>query len=283
MVETRGSLIAAATGALSAAGFQDARRHARQLVAAALAISQSDLFGHPDQPVDEHQIKRIWIMIGRVLEDEPLSRIVQRREFWGLQFALSADTLDPRPETEAVVEATLRRIADRHADIHFLDLGTGTGCLLLALLSEFPKALGVGIDIAEGAVRTATYNAAALGFANRALFFVSDWGTAIAGKFDAIVTNPPYLATEEFMLLPRAVACHDPSKALDGGEDGLQAYRAIARDLPRLLADGGIFATEVGVGQADAVAEVVTAYGLVFDGDEKDLRGISRCLIARPG
>jgi release factor glutamine methyltransferase len=282
VVETRGSLVAAAAAALSAAGFEDGRRYSRRLVAAALAISQVDLFGHPDQAVDQHQISRVRVMLGRMLAHEPLSRILQQREFWGLRFALSVDTLDPRPETETVVEAVLRRIPERRAHFRFLDLGTGTGCLLLALLSEFPRACGVGVDITEGAVKTAMCNAATLGFSDRAFFYVSDWGTAVSGKFDVIVSNPPYISTGELGLLPREVACHDPLQALDGGEDGLAAYREIARDLPMLLTSDGIFVAEVGIRQADAVAGILAAKGLLLDGIEKDLAGIARCSVVRP-
>src|SRR6266851_2470676 len=150
-METRGSLVTEVAGALFAAGFEDPRRHARRLVASALAISRADLFGYPDRAVDDQQINRIRRMLGRMVEREPLSRILGRREFWGLEFALSAETFDPRPETETVVEAVLTRNADRRAPLRFLDLGTGTGCLLLALLGEFPAASGVGIDISEAA------------------------------------------------------------------------------------------------------------------------------------
>lgn len=283
MAQTLGSLVAATTSALSGAGFEEPRRHARRLVASALAISQADLFGHPDRTVNEQQICRLGVMLGRMLEREPLSRILARREFWGLEFMLSAETLDPRPESETVVEAVLRRRPDRHAALRFLDLGTGTGCLLLALLGEFPAASGVGIDIAEGAASTATCNAARLGFAQRALFFVGDWGGAVSGRFDAIVANPPYIASGDLALLPREVVRHDPWRALDGGEDGLEAYRAIATYLPMLLASDGIFVTEVGVRQVDAVAGILTAYGLLFDGTEKDLAGTARCVIAQAG
>jgi release factor glutamine methyltransferase len=211
---------------------------------------------------------------------EPVSRI-GRREFWGLEFALSAEhsILGRRPRN---VEATARN-PDQRAPLRFLDLGTGTGCLLLALLGEFPTASGVGIDIVEGAVRTASCNAAALGIADRALFLVGDWGAAVSAKFDAVIANPPYIATGDLRLMPREVACHDPWRALDGGEDGLRAYRAIAIHLPRLLASNGIFVAEVGVNQAEAVVAVMWTNGLVFDGIEKDLAGIPRCVIARPG
>jgi release factor glutamine methyltransferase len=222
-------------------------------------------------------------MLDRMLKREPLSRILGRREFWGLDFCLSSETLDPRPETETVVEAVLRRNRDRTAPLRFLDLGTGTGCLLLALLGEFPAAIGVGVDIAAGAVSTACHNAVRLGFADRALFFTGDWGEAVSGKFDAIVTNPPYIASGGLELLPREVACFDPWRALDGGEDGLGAYRAIAGALPALSAPEGIVATEVGVGQASRVAAILEAGGLVFDGIEEDLAGIARCVVMRLG
>jgi release factor glutamine methyltransferase len=283
MVETVGSLVAVSTSALSAAGYEDPRRHARRLVASALSITRTDLFGHPDRVVDDHQIRRVQLVLGRVVNREPLSRILGQREFWGLQFALSAETLDPRPETESVVEAVLQRIPDRQASLRILDLGTGTGCLLLALLSELPASIGVGIDIAEDAVRTASRNAASLGFAGRTLFLVSDWGAALSARFDAIVVNPPYIASTDLAVLPREVAWYDPLRALDGGKDGLDPYRAIAADLAGRLAPEGIFAAEVGADQADAVASILTASGLAFGGIEKDLSGVARCVIARRG
>lgn len=268
---------------MSAAGFGEPRRQARRLVAAALAISQSDLYSRPEGVVGDQEASRFRAMLGRLAAHEPLTRILGRREFWGLDFALSPATLDPRPETEVVVEAVLRRLPNRDAPLRLLDLGTGTGCLLLALLSELPAAYGIGIDIAEAAVKTAVANAAALGFAGRALFVVGDWATAVWGRFDGIVVNPPYIATADLPSLPREVARYDPGRALDGGKDGLKSYRRIVANLPRLLAPCGIFATEIGIGQADAVAAILSATELALDGIEKDLGGISRCVIARGG
>ena len=216
-----------------------------------------------------------------MVRGEPLSRIFGRREFWGLEFILSADTLDPRPETETVIESVLRRTPDRDAPLHLLDLGTGTGCLLLALLSELPAATGIGVDLAEGAVRTAAYNAALLGLGGRARFFVGDWATALSGRFEAILANPPYIRSEAVARLPREVACHDPRWALDGGEDGLRAYRKIAEAVPSLLSPHGILAAEIGAGQADPVAAIIKDNGLVVDGIENDLAGIARCVVAR--
>ena len=279
---TCGWLVAEAAAALSAAGAADPWRQARRLVSRALAIPQPDLFGHPDRPLDEQQVSRVRELLRRMVAGEPLSRIFGRREFWGLEFTLSTDTLDPRPETETVIEAVLRREPDRGAPHRLLDLGTGTGCLLLALLAEFPAANGVGIDIAEGAVRTAARNAAKLDLADRARFFVGDWATAVSGKFDAILANPPYIASEALALLPREVACHDPWRALDGGADGLRSHLAITEAASRLLLPHGIFATEIGAGQQDPVAAMMKENGLIVDGIEKDLAGIPRCVIGRP-
>ncbi len=280
-METRGSLVATAAAALSAAGLVNGRRQARRLVSEALALPPSDLFAHPDRTLDEQQIRRVRALLRRMVAGEPLSRIFERREFWGLEFTLSAETLDPRPETETVIEAVLRRTPIRNAPLHLLDLGTGTGCLLLALLHEFPAADGVGVDIAEGAVRTAARNAFLLGLADRARFFVGDWAVAVSSRFDAILANPPYVTSEALALLPREVACHDPWRALDGGEDGLRSYREITEVIPRLLSPDGIMVTEVGAGQADAVAAMIQTGGLVVDGIENDLAGIARCVIAR--
>jgi release factor glutamine methyltransferase len=279
-METRGSLVAEAAGRLASAGLGDPRRLARRLVATALAISPAEVFCHSDRSVEPRETDRVRHMLSRMAAREPLSRILGRREFWGLDLTLSAATLDPRPETETIVEAVLRRTPDRRAPLRFLDLGTGSGCLLLALLSEFPRASGLGVDIVEAAAATAARNAAALGLAERALFVVADWASAVSGKFDGVVANPPYIATAELALLPPEVACYDPRRALDGGEDGLAAYRAITADLPRILAPGGIFAAEVGVDQAQPVAEIIAAQGLSIEAIEKDLAGIMRCVIA---
>jgi release factor glutamine methyltransferase len=279
---TYGWLVAEVAAALSATGAADPRRQARRLVSAALAIPQPYLFGHPDRAVDEQQISRVRALLRRMVAGEPLSRIFEKREFWGLEFSLSPDTLDPRPETETVIEAVLRREPDRSAPRRLLDLGTGTGCLLLALLAEFPAASGVGIDIAEGAARTAARNAVNLGLADRACFVVGDWATAVSGNFDVVLANPPYIASEALALLPFEVACHDPWRALDGGEDGLRSQRAIAEAAPRLLSPYGMIATEIGAGQGDAVAAIMKRHSLIVDGIEKDLAGIARCVIARP-
>jgi release factor glutamine methyltransferase len=184
------------------------------------------------------------------------------REFWGLDFALSADTLDPRPESETVIEAVLGRRPERDRSFRILDLGTGSGCLLLALLSEYRAARGVGVDIAPGAAATARRNAVAVGLAARASFVVGDWGTALAGGFDIVVANAPYIASGDIPGLPREVRDFDPHVALDGGPDGLACYRAITADLKRLLVPGGLCAGEIGAGLDAAVGQLRADAGL---------------------
>lgn len=283
MVETLGSLLAAAAGALSQAGFAEPRRLARRLVASALGLSPAELLGYHEKSADEQQTSCVRRAVGRLAKHEPLSRILGQREFWGLEFGLSADTLDPRPETETVVEAVLRRVVDRKEPLRILDLGTGTGCILLALLSEFPAAIGLGIDRAPGAVATARSNAIALDMVERAHFLAGDWGTAISGRFDVIVSNPPYIAHHSLAGLPREVALYDPRHALDGGADGLGAYRSLAGSVRGLLKPLGICAFEVGMGQAPAVAEIFRASGLAIEACERDLAGVERCVVARRG
>jgi len=278
---TIGSALDTAAAALAAAGFDEPRRQARRLLAAALGLSAAEVFAHPEVALSSAQDARIAEILSRMIAREPLSRIVGRREFWGLDFLLSADTLDPRPESESVVEAVLSRVPDRGRTYRFLDLGTGTGCLLLALLAEFPRASGVGIDVAAGAARAARHNASLLGLGTRAHFAVGDWAGAIAGGFDAVVANPPYVPTEDIPQLPREVRDYDPTRALDGGSDGLGAYRAITADLPRLLRPGGLFAAEIGLGQAAAVAAIVARSGLAIDGFAADLAGVIRVVVAR--
>jgi len=274
--------ITEAAAALASAGFDEPRRRARRLVAAALGLSASEVFAYPERRVDEGGAARIGDFLRRILAHEPLSRVLGTREFWGLDFRLSSDTLDPRPETETVVEAVLARLPERDRPYRLLDLGTGNGCLLLALLSERPAATGTGVDCTFGAATAARANAVALGLAARSWFAVGDWAAAISGRFDAVVANPPYIATGTIASLPPEVRDFDPRRALDGGADGLAAYRTIVADLPRLIAPDGLFATEIGDGQGTAVAAILAAHGLAIDAFADDLAGIRRCIVARP-
>jgi release factor glutamine methyltransferase len=279
--QTIGAILDEATATLATAGLDEPRRRARRLVAAALDLSPAAVFAHPERAIDAAGAARLAAMLARMAAHEPLSRIIGRREFWGLEFVLSADTLDPRPETETIVEAVLSRLPDRRQPHWLLDLGTGSGCLLLALLSELPRAEGIGIDIAWGAAATARANAARLGLAGRASFAVGDWGAALSGGFDVVVANPPYIASPDIPGLPAAVAAYDPVRALDGGPDGLAAYRAIAAHLPRLLRPGGLFAAEIGLGQGPAVDRILRRAGLAVAPLVRDLAGHPRCLLAQ--
>jgi release factor glutamine methyltransferase len=281
MTETIGSLLDDAAARLSQAGVGEPRRMARRALGAVLEISPVEMLSRPERVVEDVQVNRARLTLGRMVAREPLSRILGRREFWGLEFALCADTLDPRPETETIVEAVLQRFPDRDRPLRLLDLGTGTGCIVLALLSEFPNAVGFGVDLSAGAATTARRNAGSLGFADRAHFLVGDWGAAISDKFEAITANPPYIADDSLAGLPREVLLHDPHLALSGGKDGLQAYRSLAMDLGRLLRPKALFFGEIGLGQEGAVAAIIRASGLVIEGYENDLGGTARCIVAR--
>jgi release factor glutamine methyltransferase len=281
VTDTLGSVFAEAGATLAGAGISEPRRRARQLLAVSLGISPTDLVIYPERALDRVETDRVRRLIGRMSRGEPLSRVLGRREFWGLDFALSDETLDPRPESETVVAAVLARVPNRDSSMTFLDMGTGTGCLLLALLSEFPAAAGFGIDISKEAAVTARRNAAALGLAARAHFLVGDWGRALAYPFDVIVANPPYIATPALAELPDQVSRYDPKRALNGGEDGLAAYRSIATQLAGLLAPSAIFVAEVGAGQARSVATILGRHGLSIEAIEHDLSAIERCVVAR--
>lgn len=278
--ETIGSTLGMAAAALQEAGFDEARRRARRLLAAALGLSAAEVFARLDRMITEDEGERVAELLTRMVKHEPLSRIVGVREFWGLEFELSPDTLDPRPESETVVEAVLARRPDRGRPYRILDLGTGTGCLLLALLSELPVAHGIGVDAAPGAVETARRNAERLGLAARAKFVVSNWAALLGQEFDIVVANPPYIASRDVERLPPEVRDFDPRRALDGGGDGLDPYRAIAVELPRLLAPDGLFVGEFGQGQERAVSALLTGAGLAVDGVLPDLAGIARCVVA---
>jgi release factor glutamine methyltransferase len=276
-----GAAIEHAASALTKAGIDEPRRRARALLATALDLSTAEIFAHPERLLNPAQRARLSAMLDRMLAHEPLSRIVGWREFWGLEFLLSADTLDPRPETETVVDSVLARLPERDRSYRFLDLGTGTGVLLLALLSEYKAASGIGIDIAPSAAGTARDNAERLGIGARAQFVAASWAAALTGRFDVVIANPPYIERAAIADLPPEVRRYDPMRALDGGADGLAAYRAIAAELRRLLPPGGLFATEIGQGQASAVTAILTRHGLRVDGIASDLGGIERVVIAR--
>jgi len=205
-----------------------------------------------------------------------MSSILGRREFWSLDFVVTPDTLAPRPDSETLIEAVLAALPDRSAPLSLVDFGTGTGCLLLTLLSELPNAEGIGIDISRPALAIAGGNAKRLGLADRCRFLCSDWSAALEGRFDLIISNPPYIPSGDIAGLEPEVARFEPLSALDGGADGLDAYRALAAQIPPLLKPGGIGAFEVGAGQAPQVAALLAEAGLTPRGIHRDLGGIER-------
>ena len=268
-----------AAGRLRLAGVERAEADARLLLCASLGIARAGLIAAPERRLDDAQAAAYRARIVRRCAREPVSRILGRREFWSLEFALDPATFDPRPDSETVIEAVLAWRPDRAAALRILDLGTGSGCLLCALLSEYPAAAGIGTDRAPGAVGTAGANAARLGLADRARFVCANWEDAVAaGRFDVIVANPPYIPRAAIDGLAPEVASFDPRAALDGGEDGLDAYRAVAPRLRRRLARGGAAFVEIGQGQAGPVAAIMVARGLERFVETADLGGIVRCL-----
>lgn len=274
------AIVDRAAAELAAAGVASPRLDARLLVAGVLGLDQTALITGETRAVSASERRRIARAIARRVRREPVSRILGSREFWSLPFRLSPATLDPRPDSETLVETVLRHLPDRMRDYEILDLGTGTGCLLLALLSELPQARGLGIDISRAALSTARANARALGLAARARFAPGDWAQDLTRHFDLVVTNPPYIATGEMAELAPELG-FEPRQALVAGADGLDAYRAIAPALPGLLRPAGFAALEIGAGQALAVAEILGQAGLAAAAPLKDLAGLDRVLVAR--
>ena len=274
-----GTALAAAAARLGAAGISDPRREARLLLAAALGWDTARVLGFPEAEMTAAAGRRLDELIARRSAREPISRILGYREFWSLAFELSADTLDPRPDSETLIEAALTALGERDRVYRVLDFGTGSGCLLLALLSELPNAQGTGVDLSEGALAMARRNAAALGLGGRARFARGNWGDGLSGEWDVILVNPPYIPSTALRTLMPEVARYDPRLALEGGPDGLEAFRALAPEIARLLAPTGIAAVEVGAGQAHAVAPIMAGAGLVLRALRHDLSGVDRCLV----
>ena len=274
------------TQAFREGGITNPALDARLLVMAACGASHADLIRDPERALSDAERARLDNWAERRLMGEPVSRILGSRAFWGLDFRLSPETLDPRPDTETLVDAVLAALPERDAGLRILDLGTGTGCILIALLSELPQAWGIGTDISLGALRTARDNAQRAGLANRTRFVQTDWLRGIGGRFDVIVSNPPYIPRAELGGLSREVRAYDPMAALDGGADGLDAYRAIVGGIDLLLTPGGIAAFEVGQGQAEAVGAMMAGSGLrpvLPSGavSAYDLGGIERAVIMK--
>ncbi|WP_454812521.1 peptide chain release factor N(5)-glutamine methyltransferase [Labrys neptuniae] len=255
---------------------------ARWLVAEAAGLPATAITLSPDSPITAEAAAKAYAFRARRLAGEPVDRILGSRAFWSLEFRLGPATLSPRPDTETIVETCLALLPERDVTYRLLDLGTGTGAILIALLHERPRASGIGIDCSADALAVAALNAADNGVADRAQFQPRNWTEGLEDKFDLIVSNPPYIPSADIAGLEPEVRQHDPLLALDGGTDGLDAYRAIVADAPRLLRPGGLLVFELGIGQEDAVAALMRQAGFEMIGPaRKDLGGVARALAGR--
>jgi len=271
-------VIADITTRFAGVGIDSARLDARILVAHVLDLDPGMLFARGDMDIAAHSAG-LEKLVQRRLAHEPIARIIGHREFWGLDFLITPATLDPRADTETLVAAVLNR-RPRFAAPRVLDLGTGSGCILLAILKDWPEASGIGVDLNPDAVEAAAENARRLGLASRASFYVGNWCDGLTEKFDIIVSNPPYIAAGEIPTLAAEVKDFDPMLALDGGADGLAAYRALIPAVAPVLAAAGLLFLEIGAGQDQAVTRLLLAKGFRLDAEHRDLAGIGRCLEA---
>jgi release factor glutamine methyltransferase len=284
---TRGMTVVQARRALSEmfrrSGLDSPELDARLLTGHALGLDHTGLTIEAGRLIGDDEARTIDKLAARRLEREPVARILGHQEFWGLPLRISEATLVPRPETETVVEAALAAIdsgGPRSRPLRIADLGTGSGALLVALLTELPNADGVGTDISFDALKVARDNARKLQLDRRAHFAACDFGAALAGPFDLVVSNPPYVISSDIAGLAPEVH-RDPRRALDGGADGLDCYRTIAGQVPKLLKPNGDLVVELGIGQEPAVATLFRAAGLAPSAARPDLSGIPRALHAR--
>ena len=262
---------------LKQAGIESAWIDARLLLAHTLSCSPEQLMALDDQKVTWDQVSAYQHTISRRQHHEPVSRIVKYREFWSLSFEISPATLDPRPETELLVETVLKKFTNRHQAWRILDLGTGSGCILLSLLQEYPEALGLGIDICFDALKVARKNAEKLHLHHRTLWQQGHWHQGIQASFDIIVSNPPYIPHNQISGLSNDVKQYDPRQALEGGEDGLLCYRQLAHQLKSLCHQDTQIYFEIGQGQQDDVTDIMKRAGLQLVMWCPDLAGILRC------
>lgn len=271
--------LAEAVEHLEEAGVVSAHLDARLLLARVLGVGREYLTMHADAYLSDAEIMAYEMLIERRAAREPMAHILGQREFWSLTFRVTADTLDPRPDSETVVEAVLQYVPNKNARLMIADFGVGTGCLLLSLLSEYPQAHGLGVDISQAALEVAQKNALALGLAARTHFHHTSWGENVHGRYDILVSNPPYIREGDMEALEPEVTDYEPHTALVAGTDGLDAYRALMPDVKRLLARQGIAVLEFGEGQAADVIAIAETHGLCHLETCCDLAGIERCVV----
>lgn len=280
---TIGALLCEAGTILRDAGIEEPRREARLLLGHVLGRAPGLLTTEPRVAVAEADATRFRDLVVRRAAHVPAAHLTGTRGFWTLDLSVTPDVLVPRPDTETLVEAALDLLPDRRAVRRVLDLGTGSGALLLAALGEYPNALGFGVDRSLAALALARGNAMRHGLAERALFLCGDWSASVRAEFDLVLSNPPYIRSAAIAGLAPEVRDHEPRAALDGGKDGLDAYRAIIADLPRVLASSGLAVLELGAGQAGDVAALARDSGLAVVQLRQDLGGIPRAICLRLG
>ena len=265
--------------ALEGAGVETSALDARLLLEAAMDVDTVRIVAEPDQTLDTRQEEQYHRFLERRRNREPISQILGRRAFWKDEFVVTADTLTPRPDSETLIELAVDHFR-RGAPRRILDLGTGTGCLLLSALREFPDAAGIGVDLSPGACQAALRNARILGLDSRTRIICGNWGTAIGGSFDLILCNPPYIADRERETLPPEVAEFEPRQALFAGVRGLDAYRELIPGLAADLAPGGALIVETGHGQGPSVSQILMESGVCVAARGRDLANRERCLLA---
>ena len=258
-------------------GIESALLDTMLLLESATGHRRETLIGHDEEHLTPEAQRIFEVLLARRLAREPMAQILGFREFWSRPFRVTRDTLAPRPETEHIIEAALALVPRETREVNILDLGTGTGCILLTLLSEYAHATGTGVDISPGALAVAHENAASLGIQpGRVRLHNGDWLAGVEGRFNLIVSNPPYIASQEISRLAPEVACFEPEIALNGGVDGLDAYRALAANVPRQLSPGGFLILEIGKGQETAVRTLFDQANLQHVRKYDDLAGIAR-------
>ena len=265
---------------LSEAGIENSRREAHLLLQYFTGKPVSELRGSPNSTLYADVWNKVLLHTKRRAQHEPIAYLIKNKEFWSLPFEVTEDTLIPRPDSETLIEAILDFIPNSNARLNILDLGTGCGCLLGALLTEFKYAVGVGVDASKSASSVARRNMQRLGFTDRAEIRTGTWGDGIKTSFDTIVCNPPYIPSGEIEMLDIGVRKFEPHMALDGGPDGLDSYRILAREVHRLLTNSGFAAVEIGLGQAPEVAHIFEKNGLKIKKITQDLAFQNRCLLA---
>lgn len=301
--------IKAAAEKLAAAGIENPNHDSRILLSHTLDFSVEKIIGYPENLVSEKHFKKYWQLIKRRAKHEPVAKIIGKKEFWGREFFVNQHVLDPRPDSETLIEAVLEYLTFSYpasggrlggewsenkdhphpnpppqageGNLRIIDLGTGTGCLLLTLICELNNATGIGVDISDAALKIARKNANNLGVRKRAKFKKSNWFEKISGKFDLIISNPPYIRKNAIKNLSDDVKKYDPIMALDGGEDGLEPYKKIISEVHNFLKPDGLVCFEFGKGQAKTISKILQKNKFEILNIYKDLAGIERCILAR--